>query len=276
MYELVDFGAGRKLELVAGRLLNRPCPAAETAKPQIADWPMADATFETERDHTGCWKCSSEWNQPWQFRHWFGTLELSLSPFGHIGVFPEQADNWDWIRSLGEQLAGLQLLNLFACTGGSTLAAASMGAHVTHVDSARNTVTRARANAGVSGLADRPLRWIVEDASRFVQRELRRGNRYDGIIVDPPSFGRGVSKGQRWEIDRDLPDLLASLGELVPGCSLMICTCHSPGFTLPRLGELLGHCFPVPDSCQRRRMTLATAAGQNLPAGVCVRWFDQT
>ncbi len=272
MYELVDFGDGRKLERVAGRLLNRPCPAADARSCCVANWPEADATFHSTREQFGRWRCPTAFSGPWHYRDWFGSLELSLSPFGHIGVFPEQRDSWNWIRARRNCLTGCQLLNLFAYTGGSTLAALAVNARVTHVDSARNMVARARSNAVASGWAERPVRWIVEDAKRFVDREVRRGNRYDGVILDPPSFGRGVSKGQRWEIDRDLPLLLEALGQLVPDCQVMLCTCHSPGFTPKRLANMVGNAMHIPDECEAGEMILRTRTGQSLPAGICVRW----
>jgi 23S rRNA (cytosine1962-C5)-methyltransferase len=168
-------------------------------------WPVPDARFALQRGHQGTWERRPGMDEPWWYRDWFGCLKLELSPFGHIGLFPEQRIVWLWLRELGSALTGKRLLNLFAFTGGATLAALSLGAAVTHVDSAANTVERARGNARESGLADKPVRWIVEDAMKFTLREIRRGNRYDGVILDPPTYGHGTSRGQTWESNATCP-----------------------------------------------------------------------
>ena len=275
MYELVDFGDGRKLERIAGRLIDRPCPAADGFERSLNRWPEADAVFELTKGHRGIWRHTHLWQDAWPYREPFGVFDLALTPFGHIGVFPEQRDNWNWLLSNSASVVGLKLLNLFAYSGGSTLAAARAGASVTHVDSARNIVNRARSNAARSGLADRPVRWIAEDALRFVEREIRRGNSYDGVILDPPTYGHGVSKGQLWNIDEDLPRLLALLADLIPRCRLMLCTCHSPGISKSVLKRMLAARFQVPKNSEAGKMSLCTADDRRLPAGVFVRWINQ-
>ena len=183
MYELVDFGNGRKLERFSHLLIDRPSPVA-TGAPRTNCWQDADGRFELEKKHLGSWT----WRNPpdeWSLETCFGSLDLFPTNFGHVGVFVEQNMHWKWLSSL--MLSGKKLLNLFAYTGGSTLAAAAAGAEVTHVDSAKNIVRRASDNARKSGLGEKPVRWIVEDARKFVEREVRRGNRYDGVILDPPS-----------------------------------------------------------------------------------------
>lgn len=272
MYELVDFGFGRKLERISGRLIDRPCPAAENIRPDFESWPVADATFRLTKGHRGNWIHGAAWSDSWLYQEKFGSFELGLSPFGHIGVFPEQANNWNWILSNSNAINGLTLLNLFAYSGGTTMATAKVAASVTHVDSARNIVNRARSNAKRSGLDQQPIRWIVEDARRFVEREIRRGNTYDGVILDPPTYGHGVSKGQHWKIEEDLGPLLVALAELIPVCKLMLCTCHSPGISSQVLRHLLGNRFSNPVSVESGEMGLCTKSNRQLPAGVFVRW----
>lgn len=200
-YEVLDTSDGEKLERWGDYLLIRPDP---------------QVIWSTEKRHPG-WKKwngyyhrSSKGGGEWEFFHlpeqWsirYGDLTFQLKPFSfkHTGLFPEQAVNWDWF-SEKIRLAGrpVRVLNLFAYTGGATLAAAAAGAQVTHVDASKGMVSWARENAASSGLADRPVRWLVDDCVKFVEREIRRGNHYDGIIMDPPSYGRGP-KGEIWKIE---------------------------------------------------------------------------
>jgi 23S rRNA (cytosine1962-C5)-methyltransferase len=206
-------------------------------------------------------------------------LQLEALPSGQVGVFPEQRENWDWIaRQLAKPQAGGQrlprVLNLFAYTGGSTLAAAAAGAEVVHIDAAQNIVDRARQNAELSGLADRPIRWIAEDAKKFCQRELKRGKQYDGIILDPPTFGHGP-KGELWQINNDLLPLLQLCGQLTAEHrAFVLVTCHSPGIGPAELAAYLaegifGHCGQPPKSGE---LFLETADGRRLPSGTYARW----
>ena len=207
-------------------------------------------------------------------------LELKRTDFGHVGLFPEQAENWDWIaeqvrRSPSSDSASpMKILNLFAYTGGSTLAAAAAGAGVTHVDAARNIVAWARHNAELSALGDAPIRWIAEDAAKFVKREIRRGNRYDAVILDPPSYGHGT-RGEAWRLAEDLPRLLALCAELTAGRPrFVLLTCHTPGFSPLLLRELLASSFGSAPSAQidSAPMVLVSSSGQTLPSGVVARW----
>jgi 23S rRNA (cytosine1962-C5)-methyltransferase len=272
MYELVDFGLGRKLERIGGRLIDRPCPAAAEMSCSHPKWQKVDATFQLSRGHRGTWSLSRPWEDGWTFETEFGKLELGLSPFGHIGVFPEQSDNWHWIASHAGLIRGTRLLNLFAYSGGSTLAAAAAGAEVTHVDSAANIVARARSNAVRSGLNDRPIRWIVEDALRFVVREARRGNRYDGVILDPPTYGHGVSRRQVWNLDEGLPQLLDALRVVVADCRMIVCTCHSPGMSARVLKSFVSARFAGARLAECGDMNLPCPDGRRLDCGVFVRW----
>jgi 23S rRNA (cytosine1962-C5)-methyltransferase len=208
-------------------------------------------------------------------------LQLDGLPSGQVGVFPEQCENWDWIarqirRAKPQAEAGrnIKVLNLFAYTGASTLAAAGAGAEVVHVDAAKTIVDRARRNAELSGLADRPIRWIAEDAVKFCRRELNRGNRYDAVILDPPSYGHGP-KGETWKVETDLLPLLKLCGELTSeGRAFILVTCHSPSIGTAELSAYLadgifGNCGQPPAAGE---LSMQTADGRRLPSGVYARW----
>ena len=271
-YELLDFGGGRKLERFNDFRLDRPSPSAEETTAVDPDaWVTATARFHGHGEK-GRWSSSLE--TPWELDCETFQLEMRLTPFGHVGVFPEQVENWRWIDRQGRRSkAGLRMLNLFAYTGGSTLAAAAAGAEVVHVDSARNVVSWARRNAELSGLGNAPIRWIVEDVKRFVQRELKRGNEYDAIVLDPPSYGHGP-KGETWKVSRDLlPTLEACVGLLSTKRAFLLLTCHSTGFGPAELGAYLrqvvfGHCQ---GHVEAKALQIATRDGRHLPAGVVAR-----
>jgi len=298
-YQLLDFGGGRRLERFGPYILDRPAAAGSGAKraPKRPDW-RADARFElagaandSGGPARGCWVPQSALPKRWNVNFGalqFGPLQFELRPteFGHLGIFPEQADNWDWIaREVGpasarpaNDLAGqgrrLKVLNLFAYTGGSTLAAARTGAEVVHVDSARGTVAWARRNAALSGLETAPIRWVVEDAARFVRRELTRGNQYDAVILDPPSYGHGPA-GEVWKLDRDLPDLLSACAKLTAGRrQFMLLTCHTPGITPAIAGRMLRTAMAGGAAGKIHAEELATLDpfGGRLRCGVAARW----
>jgi len=275
-YELLDFGSGRKLERFGTYILDRPSPAADGASKQNAQlWKQANAKFERSSGETGRWTVNSNLPKSWTITHDIGTFELKLTDFGHVGVFPEQAANWAWIvDQVSRAKRPLKVLNLFAYTGGSTLAAASAGAQVVHVDSAKSVVNWARNNANESGLSDAPIRWICEDAFRFVHRELKRGNTYDAVVLDPPAYGHGP-KGEVWKIADHLIPLLGACGELTETSrAFMLLTCHSAGFGPAEVeASLLDSVF---GACQAgvasHSLSLNTNKGGDLPSGVAARW----
>ena len=295
-YELIDFGEGRKLERFGAWLLDRPCPAAVgMAKGSPCMWRDAVARFEGDRAADGNWSPLVErWAKRTMTLDVFlgegrqFCLELEPLPSGQVGVFPEQAANWRWISdrlaaqrasnggATPGQSAGPQVLNLFAYTGGSTLAALAAGAAVVHVDAAKGVVNRARQNAAASGLGDEPARWIVEDALKFCRREVNRGKRYDAVILDPPTYGHGP-KGEEWNIKRDLLPLLELCGELTERRpKFVLLTCHSPGIGPAELSAYLsegifGACGQPPRTGE---LFLETAEGRRLPSGVFARWPD--
>ena len=201
-------------------------------------------------------------------------LQLRPTPFGHVGVFPEQLANWRWLQQqITPRPRPFRILNLFAYTGGSTLAAAAAGAEVVHVDAARNVVRWARENARLSGLQDKPIRWIAEDARKFVRREQKRGNQYHALILDPPSYGHGA-RGETWKLSHDLLPLLRMCSKILfPPQPFVLLTCHSPGFGPAEVAACLsegifGHCqVPVVS----HSLCLTTRDGRRLPAGAMAR-----
>ena len=274
-YELLDFGEGRKLERFANEVVDRPCAAAASgrrAQPHL--WSRASCCFERS-ESGGKWHADAPPTTAWQVRHERAVFELATSPFGHLGIFPEQAANWDWIATrIHAAQRPLNVINLFGYTGGSTLAAAAAGASVTHVDAARNTVTRARRNATLSGLGEYPIRWLVEDAIRFCRREVRRGRKYDGLILDPPTYGHGP-KNERWEIDRHLEPLLALCRQLFSDEGrFALLTSHTERLGERLLGELIAPwCGPTSGgSLETGEMFLAASDGRRLTSGRFARW----
>ncbi len=203
-YELIDCGRGEKLERWGDKLLVRPDPQAIWNTPRNhRGWRKPDARYSRSSTGGGQWADKSV-PQRWQVNYGDLTFNVGLMNFKHTGVFPEQGANWDFAR---EQIkhAGrpVSVLNLFAYTGAATIACAAAGASVCHVDAAKGMVQWARDNARSSGLEDKPIRWIVDDCGKFVEREIRRGRKYDAVIMDPPSYGRGPS-GEVWKLEENL------------------------------------------------------------------------
>jgi 23S rRNA (cytosine1962-C5)-methyltransferase len=275
-YQLLDFGEGRKLEQFGPVRLDRPCPGTEQVpRSDSALWQSADARFMGTSANAGQWELRRELPERWTIRHGPIAMELKRSESGHVGLFPEQTENWDWLTGQAQSASEpIRVLNLFAYTGGSTLVCAAAGAEVTHADAARNVVAWARRNAELSGLGTARIRWIAEDAGKFVRREARRGSAYDAVILDPPSYGHGP-KGEVWRLSRQLPRLLALCAELTAGrCRFVLLTCHTPGYGPPRLEAMVRDAFgePVEGRWSSGIMMLRTAAGRELPSGVAVRW----
>ncbi len=276
MYQLLDFGAGRRLESFGPWWLDRPCPAVQAApkaKPDL--WARAHAVFHRLDQQAGRWEDRVELPQRWTISCGPIVLELKRTAVGHLGVFPEQAANWDWIAGqVAGRAAPVRVLNLFGYTGASTLAAAAAGAEVVHVDAARNVVAWARRNAELSGLGEAPIRWIVEDVRKFVRRELRRESTYDAVILDPPSYGHGA-QGEVWRLSKHLPGLLEQCARLTAGRrAFILLSCHTPDFGPRRLARLVDRTMGLgePDRLEAGRMVLRTPEGRELPSGVVVRW----
>ncbi len=278
-YELLDFGDGRKLERFGQYVLDRPSPAADGASKRSPQrWPEAAARYERTAGEGERWHSRRPLSDNWPLECGAFQLELKLTDAGQLGAFPEQAANWRWIAEQVKLAGRPKVLNLFAYTGASTLAAAAAGAEVVHVDSAANVVAWARRNAAASGLAEAPIRWIAEDALRFVERELRRGNQYDAVLLDPPAYGHGP-KRQVWKLELDLPRLLPLCFELCGvGSKFVLLSCHTAELasaeSLRDYAEnLLG---PLPDwRASAATMNLASSRGGQLNCGAAVRWIRQ-
>ena len=209
-YELIDATGGNRLERWGETILVRPDPQVVWKNEPVSPlWRRADAVYHRSSKGGGSWEYRRPLPQKWKIG--YGALKLVVSPTGfkHTGVFPEQAVNWDWYaRKIAAAGRPVKILNLFGYTGGATLACAAAGAQVCHVDASKGIVAWARENAAASTLADKPIRWIVDDCAKFVAREQRRGSLYDGIIMDPPSYGRGPG-GEVWKLEDNIYDLIA-------------------------------------------------------------------
>lgn len=282
-YMLLDFGKGRKLEQFGALVLDRPSPAADGhPKLQPRLWKTADVILDDKGQKASCnpgcesfLDGTSDWLVHWQAM----SLHLKLTPFGHVGVFPEQASNWELLSAICSKPASTRApkaLNLFAYTGGSTMAMATAGAEVVHIDASEPAVSWARRNCQTSGLSELPIRWIQEDARKFIAREVKRGNKYDVIVLDPPSFGHGP-KGKRWEINEHLPTLLNGAAEiLVRDRSEIVLSGHSSMPSAADIADMLRTSLHsagrrlAPDSPRVERLTLATEAGRKLDAGYSV------
>ena len=243
-YELVDSGAGRKLERFGAYVLARPCSQAMwRTSLSAADWSRADASFDREDGNR--WHGRANLPKEWQIETAGIKFRLGGTDFGHLGIFPEQRAQWRWIRQIVGQRRSAAVLNLFAYSGGSTMAAAQGGAEVCHLDASKGMVEWARENARLNGLAERPIRWIVDDAHKFMKREMRRGRRYDAVILDPPTFGRGAS-GEMYKIERDLPETFALVKGLLSESPLFVLfSSHTPGLSCAVAENVIGQEFPA-------------------------------
>ncbi len=269
-YELLDFGRHEKLECIGGVVVRRETPSAPGGKASGVDWGQAELRGREVGDK---YRWDGVAPADWRFDVGDFQLQLKPTPSGQVGVFPEQSVNWHWINQCPVDLTGLKAINLFGYTGATTLSLASRGAQVVHVDAAKSVVSWARANAQSSELADSPIRWIVEDALTFVKRELKRGNKYDIIVADPPSFGRGPN-GERWKLQRDLFHLIESLSELSRGrCKMVLLSCHTPGVGHLQLRREVENQFKFDSGVGSSfALELHTPKKKSLPSGNCFRW----
>lgn len=240
-YAVLDCGEGEKAERWGSQLLIRPDPQVIWPRDKsVRAWHTANAHYHRSSSGGGSWEIRS---LPAQWQIGYGALTFNLKPmsFKHTGLFPEQAANWDFImRQIQGAGRPISVLNLFAYTGGATLAAASAGASVCHVDASKGMTGWARENAASSGLADKPVRWIVDDCRKFIEREIRRGRCYDAIIMDPPSYGRGPS-GETWKIENDVAEFVARACELLSDKPLFVLiSSYSTGLAPSVMAYLLG------------------------------------
>jgi 23S rRNA (cytosine1962-C5)-methyltransferase len=273
---LLDSGGFRKLERFGKIVLARPCAQAvwQPARPEA--WDAATATFSREGGNQ--WQGRERLPATWVVQVDGIRFQLSSTDFGHLGIFPEQREQW---QRIAEDCAAFRLqhgraprvLNLFAYSGGSTIAAARAGAEVCHVDASKGMVEWARRNAAFNGLQEKPIRWIVDDVMKFLEREVRRGQRYDLLILDPPSFGRGA-KGEIFKIEEDLTKLLALLtGLLSKDPSGVLISCHTPELTPISLHHLLLQSFGKNGTLEHGEMLLrGDAETLPVPSGSFCRW----
>ncbi len=269
-YQLLDFGRGRKLERFGPWLIDRPAPAAESVSPcEIQTWHKVTGAFRHVPKGGDWW--------PREFREQTtviaaGPLLFELAPTkqAQLGLFAEQQPNWHWLSEQARRAtADCQVLHLFAYTGASSLALAAAGARVVHVDAARSAVSWAKRNAARSQLAAAPIRWIVDDARAFVGREARRGNRYHGLVLDPPTYGHGP-RGEAWRLDRDLVPLLLACREILEPDAWVLCSAHATGLSSTHLAERIHSLWPRHE-LGLADLSLTDRAGRVLPAGVTVR-----
>ena len=268
-YALLDLGDGARLERFGERLVERPHPAV-TGRPHDPDrWAAADLRWDREHG----WLGLADARKPWPVTIDGVTLELRPTVAGQVGVFPEHAAMVPWLRNQVRSAAELPtVLNLFAATGHATLALAAAGATVVHVDSSRPTVAWARRNADLSELSAAPIRWIVDDVRVFAEREVRRGRRYAGILLDPPSYGHGPRSGA-WHIDRDLPILLATCARLLDDTGFLLLTAHTEAFGGSRLATDLATALGRSRSAiETGRLALTAKDGRRLELGAFARW----
>lgn len=277
-YELIDSGDFEKLERFGAYVLRRPEPQAIWHKSLAeSEWRrIADASFlrDERNDERGEWRLSpkmpSRWSIRYDYRDMHLSMRLGLTSFKHVGIFPEQAANWNFIYDRCIAKRGAKVLNLFAYTGGASLAARAAGAEVTHVDSVKQVVTWSRENMEASGMDG--IRWIVEDAMKFVQREVRRGNRYDGIILDPPAYGRGAN-GEKWVLEENIAQMLECCAELlVPKDSFLVFNLYSMGLSSTLARTIVHQMFGVPSHEEYGELYFVDRASKELPLGTYYRF----
>jgi 23S rRNA (cytosine1962-C5)-methyltransferase len=295
-YELIDSGDGEKLERFGQYILRRPDPQALWHKNLTEkEWKGASAYFERVGE-SGKWKKKEGVPSEWFVA--MGGLKFLIKPtaFKHTGLFPEQEPNWSWIREVvkkrqenplrltrtnhSEEIPDtsssrpIKVLNLFGYTGGATLSALSAGAEVIHIDSSKSAITWARQNAEVSGLAGKPVRWIEEDARKFVQREIKRGNKYDAIIMDPPAFGHGANN-ELWKIEEDFLNLLTLCEQILSDKPLFVLVNgYSAGYSAIAYENSLSPLIKkFGGQIERGELTIEESrSGRLLPAGIFARW----
>jgi 23S rRNA (cytosine1962-C5)-methyltransferase len=274
-YELIDSGNERRLERFGETIINRPAPQAFWHRDSaLLEWKQAAAYYERPENGENKWTKDSTFPENWTIQIENITLELRPSENNQLGIFPEQLDNWRWMTErIKEANRPLQILNTFAYTGIATLMASAAGENVEvcHVDGAKSAVSWARKNAELSGLEKNKIRWIVDDVVKFMEREVKRGKKYDGIILDPPAFGRGA-KGT-WKIERDLPHLLELANTLLSETPcFVILSCHAVELTAENLAQMLEE-FSVfkGKKAEAVDLIIPSEKGNELPSSVCGR-----
>jgi 23S rRNA (cytosine1962-C5)-methyltransferase len=276
-YELIDCGDLEKLERFGQIVLRRPEPQALWKKQYSEqEWnKLADIKFIQKGSHAGEWKKQKPLADKWLINYAHQGLNikfnLSLTSFKHVGIFPEQALNWDFIYNNVKALnvAQPKVLNLFAYTGGASLAAKAAGADITHVDSVKQVINWSRENMESSGLQD--IRWVVEDALKFVKREVKRGKKYHGIILDPPAYGIGAN-GERWKLEDSINEILNDIAELLEPEHFLILNVYSLGLSPLILENLINTNFKDVKNLELGEVYLHARSGIKLPLGILARF----
>jgi 23S rRNA (cytosine1962-C5)-methyltransferase len=273
-YALLDSGDQQKLERFGDYLIARPCSQA-LWRPTLSKehWEKADAQFS--RDGGNSWNSKKKLPDSWIAEIEGVRFKIAPTDFGHLGVFPEHSLLWKSMKeAIRKQKTPPQILNLFAYSGGATLAAAQAGARVCHLDASKGMVAWARENAEINQLSSAPIRWIVDDVVKFLKREIKRGNKYEGIILDPPSFGRG-SQGEVFKIERDIHEILHLCRDVLSENPLFVYfTTHTPGMTPIVMGHLLRQKMQgLGGSIETGEMILPSEKGIEIPSGSYAKWY---
>lgn len=274
-YEVIDAGDGYKLERWKDIILQRPDPQAIWAKADPELWKNCDAVYERSNSGGGSWTFNKKLPERWTVS--YNDIQFFVRPTGfkHTGLFPEQAANWDFmIDEVKNSQNRPKILNLFAYTGGASVALAKAGAHVTHVDAAKGMVQWAKENVSLNDIPSDSMRYIVEDVKKFVLREIRRGNTYDGIIMDPPSYGRGPG-GEVWKLEDELQELVSLCAQLLsPNAIFFLLNGYTTGFSQSVLGNILLREIVAKHggSVKSDELCLPITAGGMLPCGTSARW----
>ncbi len=277
-YELLDTSCGDRLERWGDYVLVRPDPQAIwQSEKKRSEWRKPDAVYCRSKSGGGHWNIYSL-PESWKINYKDLTFQIKPMNFKHTGIFPEQAANWDFMRSLIEKAdRPIKVLNLFAYTGGATMACAKAGASVVHVDASKGMVQWAKENAVLCGVSDRPIRYLVDDCMKFVEREIRRGNVYDGIVMDPPSYGRGPG-GEVWQLEDTLYPFMTRVAQLLsPNPLFFILNSYSTGLSASVMEYLLRLTLPqgIGGRFESGEIGLRTANGMFFPSGSAARWFSE-
>ena len=268
-YQLLDSGNNEKLEVIHGYKIIRPSLTSPYQKTDLALWEDADAIYHKNEKGGGKWQFTQEIPEDLFIQHQGMHFKIKLTPFGHIGLFPEQEQNWKLLRKIGSLLPEIETLNLFAYSGSSTIAGLQAGLSLCHVDSSKGMVSWARENALASQVADKKVRWIVDDVQKFIKREVKRKKKYLGFILDPPTFGRG-SKGEVWKIEKNLIELFENLMRLCDAKpAFVILSCHSSGYSPLSLERILRSYIKEKGLFSSQELRVKEEYGHYLSGGFC-------
>lgn len=273
-YELIDSGEMTKLERFGSVRMSRPDPQAIWGRTQPDAWQHVDATF-TRKGNSGNWKWETSVNDEWQVKIADISFWVKPTSFKHTGVFPEQSTNWQWMKNVikNSGRTDVKVLNLFGYTGGATIACLSVGASVVHVDGSKAAIGWAKDNVELNGLSDKPVKYMLDDVKKFVAREVRRGNTYDAIIMDPPVFGYGPHD-EPWKIENDFRELVLLLKQVMtPNPLFVLASGYASGYSSVSYINVLTPLFKEGEGVlEHGELTLSSKEGHVLPAGICVRY----